>query len=746
MNRGYSNQPSNAPGSSYDPNTVYFPPPYSVYNPTPQPVLPAARSIPTVLGLLNALKRRWVLATFLGLLAALAAAAGFWLAAPTGKHQVKAIVEILPLRSSLTESTNNASDAGFENFKMNQEVLIKTRTLLTKVVQDPRVAVLPMISGSEDPVKTVDDYIGTKWPGPSLMAILMNGDQPEQLQIIMEVLVKKYIEQAKLDLQVERETQKKSIEKAMAEQKQKYDRELEFISNMNKQGMNGSSPEANGMLLLRLDDKITDMDKEIQVASKKKDELESRIRINRSLLDNPDSIRAPESAMSLALDHDAAVLSAKQEMEQAELVLQSAIKSAPDPDNSPIVSKYKSALAAAKTKYEDTRKSRRPALEKAQALIQKADLELQLSRDENDLKILQANIESYKKQLNDYQEKRNKFNKFHNVFWSETDIQSTKDRLNKLKEQLFNIEILMGENRIVEKEKPIVIPNPNIKQKMMFGVAIAIVAFLLVMAIVAFLEWRSRRVDNVDQVLNELNLRVLGTIPAFPSRASLKAGEADMNQNWRFILNESVNSARTMLLHSAKTQSMQVLMVTSAMQGEGKTSLASQLATSMATAGMRTLILDLDLRNPSMNKLFDLPLTPGASEILLQEIDVSDAVQPTTVPNLWVIPAGQCSNRVIASLAQGHPIEMLFNRLRGQFDFIVIDTCPVLPVADALLIGQHVDGVVFSILQDISQLPKVLNASERLAQLNIPLLGAVVNGIKTDVHAYGYNYVKQLPA
>ena len=77
-------------------------------------------------------------------------------------------------------------------------------------------------------------------------------------------------------------------------------------------------------------------------------------------------------------------------------------------------------------------------------------------------------------------------------------------------------------------------------------------------------------------------------------------------------------------------------------------------------------------------------------------MDVSDAVQPTSVPNLWVIPAGQCSNRVIAALAQGHPLETLFNRLRGQFDFIIVDSCPVLPVADALLIGQHVDGVVFS--------------------------------------------------
>jgi Mrp family chromosome partitioning ATPase len=88
------------------------------------------------------------------------------------------------------------------------------------------------------------------------------------------------------------------------------------------------------------------------------------------------------------------------------------------------------------------------------------------------------------------------------------------------------------------------------------------------------------------------------------------------------------------------------------------------------------------------------------SEVLRES--TSDAVQLTSVPNLWVIPAGQCSNATIAALAQGHPLETLFNRLRGQFDFVIVDSCPVLPVADALLIGQHVDGVVFSIMQDIS--------------------------------------------
>ena len=335
-----------------------------------------------------------------------------------------------------------------------------------------------------------------------------------------------------------------------------------------------------------------------------------------------------------------------------------------------------------------------------------------------------------------------------NVAIANTELNPTIARRDKLAAQLSEIESILNnqEPRVSIQEDAVIAENYNLKQKMVMATGAACVAMIGILLIISYLEWRNRRVDGVDQVVTELGMRVIGTIPAFPSRASLRSGEASQNQNWRFILNESVNSTRTMLLHTAKTQQMQIILVTSAMQGEGKTSLSSQLATSMATAGLRTLILDCDLRNPSMQKLFDIPVAPGCSEILLQEIDIADAVQPTSVPNLWIIPAGQCNHRVIAALAQGHPLEAMFNRLRGQFDIIVVDSCPILPVADTLLVAQHVDGVVFSILQDVSQLPKVQDASERMVHLNIPLLGAVVNGIKPDIQAYGYNYVKQLPA
>ncbi|CAN5368491.1 hypothetical protein BH11PLA2_BH11PLA2_23750 [soil metagenome] len=730
--------------------TAYTPPPYaSPYYTTPSPaaILPAARSIPTVWGLLNALKRRWVLATFLGLLAAFAAAAGFWLAAPTGKHQIKAIVEIQPLRTTL-DDRNGGNDNGYDDFKRNQEVLVKTRTLLQKVAQSPKVSVLPMISGSDDPVRSIEGLIDTKWPGPSLMAILMNGDQPDQLIVIMNVLVEKYVEQSKLDMQADLEDLKRTLKKNFDDEKASYDNQMENINAMNRNSVSGSEPRANSELLIRQNEKIGNAEKTEDELRRKITTIEARVNQTKKRLENPATLKAAPSTVENALEQDLGVATARADYEQAVLVLKDAEKKLADPNLAKTaLGKYQTAVNLTLAKYNDVKDTRRPQIEKILTGSVKAELEQSLIRDEADLATFNNELIRVKKTLVDLIDDYKLLVRKTNMVFAETDIAYIKENMNKIRGQITRVnQMLSGNGRIVEKEKPTVIPNPNIKQKMFFGAALAGMAFAAVLLIVAYLEWRSRRVDNVDQVLNELNMRILGTIPAFPSRASLKAGEADLNQNWRFILNESVNSARTMLLHSAKTQNMQVLMVTSAMQGEGKTSLASQLATSMATAGLRTLILDLDLRNPSMNRLFDLPLGPGASEILLQEIDVSDAVQPTTVPNLWLIPAGQCSNRVIACLAQGHPIENLFNRLRGQFDFIVVDTCPVLPVADALLIGQHVDGVVFSILQDISQLPKVLNASERLSQLNIPLLGAVVNGIKTDVHAYGYNYVKQLPA
>src|SRR5205823_4998314 len=148
---------------------------------------------------------------------------------------------------------------------------------------------------------------------------------------------------------------------------------------------------------------------------------------------------------------------------------------------------------------------------------------------------------------------------------------------------------------------------------------------------------------------------------------------------------------------------VQVVMVTSALPGEGKTSLSTHLAISLARAGFNTLLIDGDLRRPAVHRLFDAEVGPGFNELLRGEVGLAAVTRPTLVPGLSLIPAGQWSPHSTQALSQDGTGTLL-KPLRSQYDFIIVDSSPILPVVDPLLLGQHADAVLFSILHDVSRL------------------------------------------
>jgi capsular exopolysaccharide synthesis family protein len=161
---------------------------------------------------------------------------------------------------------------------------------------------------------------------------------------------------------------------------------------------------------------------------------------------------------------------------------------------------------------------------------------------------------------------------------------------------------------------------------------------------------------------------------------------------------------------------------------EGTTVVASSLALSLSRAGRRTLLVDGDLRSPSLHKLFGMPLEEGMSEVLRSEIDLADAVKATNNEKLYLLTAGICDAEAIHALATEQP-QAIFDKLREQFDFIVIDAPPVLGVSDSLSLGQYIDAAVLTVLRDHSEVRKVHEAAETLKRLGIRLLGCVVNGV-----------------
>lgn len=739
--------PANLP-SPYQtpPNGLPAPAAPSPFNYTNQPSMPgpAVATTPTPAGLWNAFRRRWVLGTFIGGLVAAAVAVALWLAMPAGKHQARALVQLQPKQAEFVAKSNE----DFEAYRRHQIFLIKTRDLITRVLADPAVGSLDMVKQSDDPVTMLEGGLRVTVAAPEILEVSLTGNNIEDMKTVLDHLMKRYVEDASSIDRKHRDDQINSLEKLRANVQLDIDLQEKAIEQLAR---NAGVTNADGTnsALGALHRRHVEADGLFVAAGREIGRLEAERKVLTKQLEDNDP-KAPLDPVILAqvVAENPRVGKAKEAYEQHRGFVEREALKAPNPKESEYI---RDLEAGSKKLLEEWKAIEKTVATDSAAIVRARDN----ARKQARVADLDTLIDIKKEQQEAYRVERDALQKVIanaagngvNIEAMREPLKHRREILGKIQSQLTQLQVGGAQVQRAQVRGPAEgIPNNNQNKKLVVASAGGIVSFLGVVLLVSLLEWRTRRVDGVDQVVSELGMRVIGTVPAFPNRANLQAATEAGGANWRFVLNESINSTRTMLLHIAKGQSMQVVMVTSATQGEGKTSLASQLATSMATAGMRTLLVDCDLRNPSVMKLFELPLIPGVSEVLRQEVDVADAVQATAVPNLWVIPAGQCSNATIAALAQGHPLETLFNRLRGQFDFVIVDSCPVLPVADALLIAQHVDGVVFSIMQDISQLPKVITASEKLTQLNIPLVGAVVNGIRQDVYSYGYNYVKQLPA
>ena len=182
---------------------------------------------------------------------------------------------------------------------------------------------------------------------------------------------------------------------------------------------------------------------------------------------------------------------------------------------------------------------------------------------------------------------------------------------------------------VEEQDEATVYPVQNIKKLIMMAGGAGGAAMGLVLLVIAYWEFRARRIKCVEDVVQGLGWRLVGQLPALPNQTrGLLRRPADPGY-WQSIMTESVDATRTMILHAARVDGLRTVMVTSAVSGEGKTSLSCHLACSLARAGRKTLLLDCDLRNPAAHRLFELPGIPGLCEVLRGEAQLAEVIRAT---------------------------------------------------------------------------------------------------------------------
>ncbi len=203
---------------------------------------------------------------------------------------------------------------------------------------------------------------------------------------------------------------------------------------------------------------------------------------------------------------------------------------------------------------------------------------------------------------------------------------------------------------------------------------------------------------------------------------------------------EQYRTIRTNIEFMAVDREIQAILVTSATQGEGKSTTSSNLAVAYAQQGKKVLIIDTDMRRPTVHYTFKVANGLGLSSLLTRQAEKEKAILPTKVDNLSILTAGPIPPNP-AELLSSRAMEHLVSQLRADFDVIIFDAPPLLQVADSRITSKLTDGVVLVVGCTTSDRQRVLKAKDQLDLAEAKILGVVLNRRElTDDSAYQYYY------
>jgi capsular exopolysaccharide synthesis family protein len=668
----------------------------------------------------HALRRRWLLAVCMGTVLAAAAAAALWFMFPASSSAT-ALFRVAAKPEYVLVDMNRTNPQSFETLKKTQLALLRSDFVLTSAIRKPGIASLSVLAGEPDAVEWLQENLQVQFPEEGeILSIALAGDEPfaTDLVTLVDAVAHAY------DTEVlAREKQKKlttrdllarSLDNLKEEIGRKWDEYMDIAREADRPT---SVTDAETDLLL----------KEIQGMLGRKNELEQQMyemqtnyAITKAQLEDPALI---EMKVDEALAADPQMGMIKNQLGYAQQQLAAVTGTSARPNSRAAqgwqqkIQMYQAQIDGYRqqVRAEMTRSSQGQSnlpLQQATKLFQ-----LQFGSLRNQYAAIDKQLQDIKKKLKTRMERSVELDA------RERDLEQLEQISKDMSIKLENIDIEAQAPPQIEKVQNAVLSKGNSKaQQTAISAFGGLGAFAVTCFGIGYLEFRNRRLNDPDQVDEGLGIRVIGTLPSL-SRYALDPTHPIVAQ-----LTESIDGVRTILMHDSTSKRRQVVLVTSAATMEGRTTVASQLAASLARAGRRTLLVDGDLRRPALHALFDVPLEDGLCEVLRAEVDVADVIRPTHAEGLWLLTAGYCDIDAIHALAT-EQMQPVFDKLRSEYDFVIIDGAPLLGMSDALIFGQYSDGAILSVRRDHSQMPKINHAAGLLRDVGIRIIGSVVNGV-----------------
>jgi succinoglycan biosynthesis transport protein ExoP len=444
-------------------------------------------------------------------------------------------------------------------------------------------------------------------------------------------------------------------------------------------------------------------------------EMEERIRALRKLASQQNFV-----GLSIPLMKSETLDSLSQEMFQAEMEL-SKLRDQDYKEEHPFIQKAHARIALIK----------RQLVTEAYKLINSLEVELAVlrTRENNLLGVIQ-----------DYQQSvagTNKKKAEHDYLTREKQIyaslyESYDQQLKKLK--LFE-NVGPANIRVIENALPGWAVRPNRKFHLLIGI---LAGLTLGIALAFFREYLDNTIRTAQDVEDYLDIPVVGTIPYILQK---DGGPSLLAPNARqvSVTAEAYRALRTSLQFFEADKPMKTILITSSGPSEGKTTTVANLGITLVQMGKKVCLVDMDLRKPALHKLFLRPNTKGITSVFSAAVDKKSLIQATGNPGLYMLASGPTAPNPAELIASARMRQVL-EELRDSFDYVILDSPPLLAVTDARILATMADGILLVIQAGQSAITMSQSALEQVERAKANIIGAVLNKIRSVETGYYYYY------
>ncbi len=309
--------------------------------------------------------------------------------------------------------------------------------------------------------------------------------------------------------------------------------------------------------------------------------------------------------------------------------------------------------------------------------------------------------------------------------------------LQRAKETGLSGEMKASNIRVVDRAE---VPRRPVRPRKAMNLLLGLLGGLVSgIGLALFVEYLDNRVKSPDEIKQFLGLSFLGLVPAVRDEDIAEGRSPLISDTVAQNFAEAFREIRTSVMFSSAGEGPRSVLVTSTQPSEGKSVVAANLALSLATAGLRVLLVDADLRKPRLHELMGVKQDPGLSSLLVGRAKAGECVQKSGTANLWVMPAGPNPPNP-AELLGSTRFTNLVSSLGEHFDWIVFDSPPVMAVTDPSVVAHRTTGVVFVVGSEQVNRHKAMTAVQKLQASKAKILGAVLNRANVQRNPYYYSH------